>query len=464
MKKLLLLLLVAVVGCQTTPEVTKRIRYNANSQEAIPHLEAMDKAFGIMKSLDCDDPRSWYYQGSIHWIPDSIPNNLLCDSYSSSETDLKLAWDNCTHSEAGAEEVHFLAWHRIYIYHLEEIIRELSGMDEFALPYWGYTNNNIEDKIMPEIFRDSTSNLFEPARWAKLNEGAPINPNTAGSALDLTVLMQYTDYKLFNSNADAAPHGFMHGYIGNANKLRSPKYPNKITQTETRTGLMGSVPTAGYDPIFWLHHSNIDRIYQQWTNSKNGTLITEQMLDNPAWGYIFFNGKGEKVEYTMGELREVLYSLDYNFDDTKVYEKPDAVSRVRDIVLQDEIIPDPSIQVSSTLVSLGSLETPKDYKRNKQVIEITVAFDIEPAGIWTVFDGIPTEEGSKEHSISTLGYMTFFGATHHAGHSGHDMSGMKITKTFKYEVNTADFHCLTIKENDISESEFEVVKITLSSL
>ena len=91
MKKLLLLLLVAVVGCQTTPEVTKRIRYNAHSQEAIPHLKAMDKAFGIMKSLDCDDPRSWYYQGSIHWIPDSIPNNQLCDSYSSSETDLKLA-------------------------------------------------------------------------------------------------------------------------------------------------------------------------------------------------------------------------------------------------------------------------------------------------------------------------------------------------------------------------------------
>jgi len=449
MKKLLLLLLVAVVGCQTTPEVTKRIRYNANSPEAIPHLEAMDKAFGIMKSLDCDDPRSWYYQGSIHWIPDSIPNNLLCDSYSSSETDLKLAWDNCTHSEAGAEEVHFLAWHRIYIYHLEEIIRELSGMDEFALPYWGYTNNNIEDKIMPEIFRDSTSNLFEPARWAKLNEGAPINPNTAGSALDLTVLMQYTDYKLFNSNADAAPHGFMHGYIGNANKLRSPKYPNKITQTETRTGLMGSVPTAGYDPIFWLHHSNIDRIYQQWTNSKNGTLITEQMLDNPAWGYIFFNGKGEKVEYTMGDLREVLYSLDYDYDDTPVYEKPNTVSKIRNIVQQDELVG--NTIVANEEVNLGTLTTPEDYNGERQVIEIVVAFDEEPTGIWTVFD-----------NGNTLGYMTFFGATHHAGHS--DMPGMKITKTFKYEVATSDLHNLTIKENDESGSTFEVVKITLYSL
>ena len=462
MKKLLLLLLVALVSCQTAPEITKRTRYNANSKEAIPHLEAMNKAFGIMKSLDCDDPRSWYYQGAIHWIPDTIEDNQLCSSYTSSENDLKLAWDNCTHSEAGAEEVHFLAWHRMYIYHLEEIIRELSGMDEFAIPYWAYTNKDLADKVLPEIFRDSTSNLFEPARWARLNQGFPINPETAGSALDLTLNMQYTDYQLFNSNTDAAPHGFMHGYIGNANKLRSPLYDNIITQGESRTGLMGSVPTAGFDPVFWLHHSNIDRIYQQWTNSENGTLITEQMLDNPAWGYVFFDGKGEKVEYTMGEVREVLYKLDYKYDDTKVYEKPDVVTRFRNVVLQEEIVGE--TDVASSTVSLGMLTTPKDYRGNRQIIEITVAFDADPAGIWTVSDGIPTEKGSKEHKVSEIGYMTFFGASHHAGHSEQDMPGMNITKTFKYEVSTAEWHCLSIKENGDSGSTFEVVKIALKSL
>lgn len=449
MKKILLLLAITLFGCQTTPEATKRIRYNAHSPEAIPHLEAMDKAFGIMKTLDCGNPISWYYQGAIHWIPDSIPNNQLCSLYATSETDLQLAWDNCTHSDAGAEEVHFLAWHRMYTYHLEDIIRELSGMDDFALPYWGYTNDNIEDKIMPEIFRDSTSNLFESARWTSLNKGEPIDEKTMGTALDLTTLMQYTDYQLFNQNTDAAPHGAMHNYIGNGSKLKSGKYDNKITQTTTRTGLMGDVPTAGFDPIFWMHHSNIDRIYQQWTNSKNGTLITEQMLDNPAWGYIFWNGDGTKVEYTMGELREVLYSLDYDYDDTKVYEKPNVVSRVRDIVLQDEVVG--NTVVSSEEVDLGTLTTPEGYSRERQVIEITVAFDVEPAGVWTVSD-----------NGDTLGYMTFFGAKHHAGHS--DMPGMKSTKTFKYEVTTSETHDLTIIENGLSESGFEVVKLSLYSL
>ena len=212
---------------------------------------------------------------------------------------------------------------------------------------------------------------------------------------------------------------------------------------------MGDVPTAGFDPIFWMHHSNIDRIYQQWTNSKNGTLITEQMLDNPAWGYIFFNGNGEKIEYTMGEVREVLYSLDYDYDDTRVYEKPDVISKVRDIVLQDEIVG--NTIVSNEEVDLGTLTTPKEYSRERQIIEITVAFDTEPAGVWTVSDN-----GNK------LGFMTFFGALHHAGHS--DMPGMKTTKTFKYEIATTETHDLTIIENGLSISEFEVVKISLTSL
>ena len=274
--------------------------------------------------------------------------------------------------------------------------------------------------------------------------------NNGNRLKDLTVLMQYTDYNNYlMQNADAAPHGAMHNYIGNGAKKLSPGYDNKITQTNTRTGLMGDVPTAGFDPIFWMHHSNIDRIYQQWTNSKNGTLITEQMLDNPAWGYIFFNGQGEKIEYTMGELREVLYSLDYDYDDTRVYEKPDVISKVRDIVLQDEIVGNTII--SNEEVDLGTLTTPKGYSRERQIIEITVAFDTEPAGVWTVSD-----------NENKLGFMTFFGALHHAGHS--DMPGMKTTKTFKYEVATTETHDLTIIENGLSLSEFEVVKIILTSL
>ena len=34
-----------------------------------------------MRAKDCSDPTSWYYQGAIHWIPDTIQDNKLCPFY-----------------------------------------------------------------------------------------------------------------------------------------------------------------------------------------------------------------------------------------------------------------------------------------------------------------------------------------------------------------------------------------------
>jgi hypothetical protein len=44
-------------------------------------------------------------------------------------------------------------------------------------------------------------------------------------------------------------------------------------------GDMSSVPTAGYDPIFYLHHANIDRLWAQWQQANPGALpATEASL------------------------------------------------------------------------------------------------------------------------------------------------------------------------------------------
>ena len=87
-----------------------------------------------MKLKGCDDPTSWYYQAAIHWVPSHIDSNKLCESYSD-WTELKMAWDECTHSHSGAEEINFLIWHRLHIWHFEKIVRKLSGKADFALPY-----------------------------------------------------------------------------------------------------------------------------------------------------------------------------------------------------------------------------------------------------------------------------------------------------------------------------------------
>ena len=74
---------------QFSDEGTRFVRKNANSVEAQSDLEAMNKALTIMREKGCTDPMSWYYQGAIHWIPDSIGKNPLCESYST-VADLKV--------------------------------------------------------------------------------------------------------------------------------------------------------------------------------------------------------------------------------------------------------------------------------------------------------------------------------------------------------------------------------------
>lgn len=36
------------------------------------------------------------------------------------------------------------------------------------------------------------------------------------------------------------------------------------------SGLMGGIPTAPEDPVFWMHHAEIDRIWAEWQVASPG--------------------------------------------------------------------------------------------------------------------------------------------------------------------------------------------------
>jgi len=391
-------------------EGTRFVRKNANSVEAQSDIEAMNKALSIMRERGCTDPMSWYYQGAIHWIPDSIGKNPLCESYST-VADLKEAWDNCTHSPSGKEKIHFLVWHRLYIWHFEKIVRKLSGKKDFALPYWAYTNTNASDKIMPAMLRNPKSALYEACRFDSINNGYPISGEIE-RALDMTKLMSYTDYKTFCLNINAAPHGAMHDYIGAGNDTTGLlQFNNPITGTITNTGLMGWVPTAGFDPVFWLHHSNIDRVWQQWTNSENGKMITLEELKSVEWPYVFFDENGKKVEYTMEEVIKIIYDMDYDFDDTKVQPKSQntlvQTTHVRQIAVVSE---SRKVGPGLTKIKVDRLLTSSSASSfDKMNMEVSVSFNKVPRGIYEVYLNVPAGEVPHPSSKYFVGFMNFFG-------------------------------------------------------
>src|SRR5439155_24743032 len=78
--------------------------------------------------------------------------------------------------------------------------------------------------------------------------------NNGTSSLSSTVTstagaMPASSYNPFNNAIQNTPHGAVHCAIVTGS------CPN---------GLMGSVPVSALDPVFYAHHTNIDRLYECW--------------------------------------------------------------------------------------------------------------------------------------------------------------------------------------------------------
>lgn len=429
-------------------EPKRYVRSEAHSVEAKDDLEAMNKALKIMRNLPCENPLSWYYQGAMHWIPDTINNNQLCSWYGN-VSQIKDGWDNCTHTPGGKEKLHFLVWHRLYIWHFEKVVRKLSGYQDFALPYWGYTD--VSKRTLPDMLRNPKSSLYEPCRFDSLNNGYPITGEIE-RALDMTKLMSYNTYAMFNNNMNAAPHGAMHDYIGAGNDVTgSLKFNNSITGTVTNTGLMGWVPTAAFDPVFWLHHSNIDRLWQQWTNSPNGKAVMLEQLKDAPWEYVFFDENGKKVEYTIEEALDIVYGeMDYDFDDTKVLPKKNPLMLAaphNNIVAESN----ERVSINSQITDAVTQLRHNGQISDKVLLVITVSYTKTPKGSYEVYVNKGDNEAFHPTSKQFAGYMTFFGADHKMpGKSCENGCCRPLTKsgrptfTFEYEIPANQYYTIKI--------------------
>lgn len=458
---------------ESTTSTKRFVRKNANTPEAAKDLAALQVALDSMRKMDCSQTSSWYYQGAMHWVPTSLPNNPFCESYHKSPGDLKTAWDNCTH--APNSESNFLLWHRLYIAHFERIVRKLSGYQDFALPYWGYTDttNVAVNRRMPQIYQDKTKSLYEVSRFDSLNNNYPVQGGIL-PALNLTDLFENTDFLLFTSNIDTAPHGAMHGYIGGG--FNDLSIYNPIYQKPTEGGLMGHVPSAAFDPIFWAHHSNIDRVWQQWTNSPNGSLVTLKDLQNQPWKYTFFDENGKEVNYTTQQVYDMIYKVDYDYDDTPtasegVKSKSSlflAVKSTADTMMKSKI--GKKVSTGQNLKFVIQNPKKKDVKllstenaTGKLVImTVTVSFVKEPKGMFEVYVNLPDGAKRDQKSDYFAGYMTFFGAEHHAtahasgGHDGMKMDmPMKLTKKFIFDMTKEFNNTKALNKSNLNVSIFK---------
>ena len=294
-------------------------RYSATSTEGKSMLAKYATAVGrMMNQVPKGDPRNWDFQWYTHWIPgpggfgpwppvatkktDTI--NQVYQGKPPNDPHRKLAeamWDDCQAHGSNPndpnffQEMFFCPWHRYYVYYFEQIIRVVLNDADFTLPYWDYLSGKVSDLSIPPEFRNTSSPLYRSNRNPWVNAGDRIDKPNPGS-LNLNCFKETAYIKPIPNGSvgfcpilDNNPHGQVHGLVGNSSG-------------------MGSVPTAAGDPIFWLHHCNIDRLWESWNRLPN--------RPNPPWPsrtFPFANGAGGAVTAPVGGADRVAL-LHYRYE------------------------------------------------------------------------------------------------------------------------------------------------------
>jgi hypothetical protein len=117
-------------------------------------------------------PASWRYLAAIHAVDlEELPRR----SWAKGAT-----WNECQHNSW-----FFLPWHRMYLHYFEQIVRQtiadLGGPDDWALPYWDYSDPDRENvRRLPPAFREpqmpsgDPNPLFVSERRPAMNEGGEL--------------------------------------------------------------------------------------------------------------------------------------------------------------------------------------------------------------------------------------------------------------------------------------------------
>jgi Common central domain of tyrosinase len=137
----------------------------------------------------------------------------------------------------------FFLWHRAYVASIERLMQSAVNDTTFRLPYWDWYN----DPKLPEPFRtefvDAARTIRNPLFVKNRNRGVNDGKNVWKPEVETD--FNDTDFKSFQDALNFGEHGEIHIAVGTPANMGHPS-------------------TAARDPIFWLHHANIDRLLMVW--------------------------------------------------------------------------------------------------------------------------------------------------------------------------------------------------------
>ena len=236
-----------------------------------PHgrvIKSYAKAVTVMQARPGTDGTSWSAQAAIHGTLAPLAGMIV---------------NKCEHGTR-----FFFSWHRMYLYYFERIVRAAAGDPAWALPYWGYSPTGHRE--LPVAFRspaNASNSLYVPQRYDAINAGNPMMPSVVDPGAALPLLA----FNSFSGSLEITPHGVVHGAVD---------------------GWMGGIKRAAQDPIFYLHHAQIDRLWDVWIALGGGRA---NPTDAPwlTQSYQFYDETGATVTMTGQQVLDDAQQLRYKY-------------------------------------------------------------------------------------------------------------------------------------------------------
>ncbi|KAH0642691.1 hypothetical protein KY289_033665 [Solanum tuberosum] len=178
----------------------------------------------------------------------------------------------------------FFPFHRWYIYFYERILGSLIDDPTFALPYWNW--DHPKGMRLPLMFDCEGTSLYDERRNPQVRNRTVMDLGSFGDKVDTTepqlmnnnLILMYRQMVtnapcpllffgapyVLGTNIEAPgtieniPHITVHIWTGT---VRCSTFPNgKKSYGED----MGNFYSAGLDPVFYCHHGNVDRMWNEW--------------------------------------------------------------------------------------------------------------------------------------------------------------------------------------------------------
>ena len=283
------------------------IRYDIASRSGAAMLDVYADAVARMQALGAATPTSWTWQWYTHFVDGTTTKaseitRLFGGTGSTMGSFANAMWNTCQ-SHSGQNSNNFLPWHRMYLYFMEQVVRQVSGraglrdaLLELHLRRPGASRGASATvprlptiRCYASLYR---SNRTRARQHRAADPEVPVRRSDGHRRGDGGDVVQHGRRGAGICRAiDSGIHGRIHVLVGNSKN-------------------MGAVPYAARDPLFWVHHSSIDRMWASWT-ANGGVNPTTASWATKA--FVFADGNGQRVSSALNNYFDTA-ALGYAYD------------------------------------------------------------------------------------------------------------------------------------------------------